>query len=284
MKTSVIIVGSIISFLVLSIIFLAVFVFQLRVSEREDRYKEAAQEYDWDDFLPPLSSFPTTFPYQHPVLPRVLTAFLVVRKDKQGEPQVFKGPEWKKISAERSLLESEFAQELVPLPILLHSHLEKDLNEELAGLKKNKKNNNKKKGKKGEINKEKRKTKEEIYGQLTENVHFIKHTFEDDLHLGYILLLDPKDTFKVDQSKIQADDVVLYSYSLAGKPLFFCVKDLPKCVVAYVPVSPDGTHFSDFLWISPEEECTPAELNATQMNHIIIRKAQTNPYKHQMDV
>lgn len=266
MKTGLVILVSFLIFLVLSIIVLGVYVFQKRIQDRDERFKTATRSYEWNDFPSRHDPFPSVFPYDRPVLPRVFTDFLVIRVDDTKEPLILKGPEGKKVSEDSSLLDTNFAQNFVPELVHRYRQIKKEKEDEAEAEKEKKEK------------KEKVKSKSEIYGNFVLNTHYATVSISPE-HLDYILLLDPEATFKVDSEKSEKNDVVIYSYALGGGAFMYRVKDLPKCVVAYVAVSPDKTHYSDHFWIAYEETCTQQEVEASPMNHIVIRKATADPYK-----
>ena len=250
--------------LVVSVIGSAIFVFKKRTWEKQERYEAVSQAYDWDSlrFLS-LPTFPTVFPYEQAVLPKVHTDFFVVRKDAHGEAEVYRGPEGKKLTAERTFMQSDFALDFLPRAVHDFSQKHDELKEK-----------EKKKEKEA-------KTNEQIYGSFVKDVHYADVIISTE-HLPIILLLEPMITFKVDLTKSKANDVVLFNYALGRDAVMYRVKDLPKCVVAYLAVSPDGTRFSDRLWIAYDEQCTQKEADASLLNHIVIRKAKLDPYKQQL--
>jgi hypothetical protein len=97
-------------------------------------------------------------------------------------------------------------------------------------------------------------------------------------HANIIYLLDPKLTFG--HTTTSSGDVVLYEYWLNTSNIFSSVKDLPKCVVAYVYCKNEGVgrvKYSDIFWWSVTDVCTKKEQDICELNHVVVRKAFNNP-------
>ena len=271
-KKRYIILGSVAGGVILLILFVILYIWRSNLSHRRFIYSALTKGADWKANLPidPPEYPTTTDPTEdaklfkdHFTLRGVGTSFIRVNKDSKETPIIYVGNDTEGIP-----LKDEYGHDfLTPTGRLdnfvmnfgaLSEHLLPQSHPRLAEL-----------GMKPEehctLGKDFRQTLDTVYR---------KHHSHD------ILLLDPELTFG--HTKTESGDVVLYDYWIGDSKIFSSVKDLPKCVVAYVYCKLDNdrsTKYSDIFWWSVTDECNDEEKDSSPQNHVVIRKAFNNPKK-----
>jgi hypothetical protein len=274
-RKSLIILASIFGSIVLLIICITIFNVRESLAHRRYIYSSLTKGADWKGILPTdpptypkysdSTEFSKIFLHDKFVGKKVKTLFFRVNQDSNENPILYY-----KNETEGLVLREEYAPDC-----LKPTRGGKDLTLNIQALSEYEKYETQKNS--GKSSRGWGETLTESFALDKDYITAVKEDFLQD-HAEVIYLMDPKATFKNNLNN--PGDVCLYEYWWGDKKLFTSVKDIPKCIVAYVYCGKtDGgdIKYSDTIWMSVNEPCNKEELEICALNHVVVRKAFDNP-------